>query len=51
MGWACITHRAKRNACRIFVRKPKGKKSLGRTDKWDNDIKIDPRGIVWGSMD
>jgi hypothetical protein len=32
MGRACITHRAKWNACRILVRKPEGKKSLGRTN-------------------
>jgi hypothetical protein len=41
---------AKRNAYRIFVGKPEGKRSLRRPRrKWVN-IKMDPRGTVWGGM-
>jgi hypothetical protein len=30
MGRACSTNEEKRNACRILVGKPEGKRSLGR---------------------
>jgi hypothetical protein len=36
--------REKRNAYRILVGKPEGKRPLGRPRRrWDDDIKIDPR--------
>jgi hypothetical protein len=39
----------KRNACRIMVGKPEGKRSLGRPrHRWDN-IKIDLRERGWDS--
>jgi hypothetical protein len=37
----------KRNACKIFLRKPEGKRPLGRPiGRWVDNIKIDPREIV-----
>jgi hypothetical protein len=42
----------KRNACRILVRKPEGKRRLGRPRRrWEDNIKMDLREIVWGGMD
>jgi hypothetical protein len=46
MGRACITNGEKINAYRILVRKPEGKRSLGRPKRrWVDDIKIDLREI------
>jgi hypothetical protein len=42
----------KRNAYRILVRKPEGKRPLGRPRRrWVDDIRIDLREIGWGGMD
>jgi hypothetical protein len=42
----------KRNAYRILVGKPEGKRPLGRPrHKWEYNIKMDLRGIGWGGMD
>jgi hypothetical protein len=42
----------KRNAYRILVGKPEGKKPLGRPrSRWVDNIKIDLREIGCGSMD
>jgi hypothetical protein len=42
----------KRNACRILVGKPEGRRSLGRHRcRWEDNIKMDLREIGWGSMD
>jgi hypothetical protein len=42
----------KRNACRNLVGKPEGKRPLGRHNSgWEDNIKIDLRGIGWGGMD
>jgi hypothetical protein len=42
----------KRNACRILVENPEGKRSLrGPRLRWMDDIKIDLREIGWGAMD
>jgi hypothetical protein len=42
----------KRNACRISVRKPEGKKPLGRLRRrWEDNIRMDLREIGWGGMD
>jgi hypothetical protein len=42
----------KRNAYRILVGKPEGKKPLGRPRRrWVNNIKIDLREIGWGVVD
>jgi hypothetical protein len=42
----------KRNTCRILVRKPEGKRPLGRPrHTWINNIKMYLREIGWGGMD
>jgi hypothetical protein len=42
----------KKNACRILVGKPEGKRPLGRpTCRWVNNNKIDLREIEWDGMD
>jgi hypothetical protein len=52
MGGACSTQGEKRNACRILVGKPEGKRPLGRPRRrWEDDIKLDLRVIGWGGMD
>jgi hypothetical protein len=41
---------AKRNACRVLVGKPEGKRALGRPrHRWVDNIKIDVTqdGVVW----
>jgi hypothetical protein len=44
--------RAKRNAYRILMEKPEGKRQLGRRRlRWLDNIKIDLREIGWGGMD
>jgi hypothetical protein len=51
MGRACCTNRTKRNACGIFVGKPKEKRPLGRPRyRWVDNIKMDLREIEWGGM-
>jgi hypothetical protein len=43
---------AKRNAYRIFVRKPDGKRPVGRPrHRWVHNIKMDLREIGLGAMD
>jgi hypothetical protein len=52
MGRACRMNGEKRNACRILVGKPEGKRPLGRPrHRWVDNIKMDLREIRWGSMD
>jgi hypothetical protein len=42
----------KRNACRILVGKPEGKRPLGRPRRrWVNNIKLDLREIGWYGVD
>jgi hypothetical protein len=42
----------KRNACRISVGEPEGKKPLGRPRRrWENNIKMELRELGWGGMD
>jgi hypothetical protein len=42
----------KRNACRILVGKPEGKRPLGRGRRsWVDNIKIDLRDMVLNGMD
>jgi hypothetical protein len=42
----------KRNAYRILVGKPEGKRPLGRPrHRWVNNIKMDLREIEWDGMD
>jgi hypothetical protein len=52
MGRACSTHGAKRNAFKILVGKPEGKRPLGRhRRRWEANIRMDLREIEWGDMD
>jgi hypothetical protein len=54
MRWAghVIRMGEKRNAYRIFVGKPEGKKPLGKQRRrWADNIKIDHREIGWDGMD
>jgi hypothetical protein len=52
MGRACSTIGEKRDAYRILVAKPEGKRPLGRPRRRSVDnIKMDHRKIVWGGMD
>jgi hypothetical protein len=46
------TNGEKRNAYRIFVVKPEGKRALGRPRRrWEDNIVMDLREIGWGGMD
>jgi transcription termination factor 2 len=54
MRWAGHVARMgeKRNAYRIFMGKPEGKRPLGRPRRrWADNIKIDLREIVWDGVD
>jgi hypothetical protein len=54
MRWAGYVARIreKRNACRVLVGKPEGKRQLGRSRRrWVDNIKMDLREIGWGGMD
>jgi hypothetical protein len=49
---ASSTNGERRNACRIFVGKPEGKKTLGRPRRrWPDNVKIGLREIGWSGMD
>jgi hypothetical protein len=51
MSKACSTNGEKRNAYRIFLCKPQGKRLLGTPRrKWVNNIKRDLRAIGWGGV-
>jgi hypothetical protein len=48
---ACMTNEEKTNSSRLLVRKPKGKRLLGRRNRRLVDtIKIDFREIEWGGI-
>jgi hypothetical protein len=54
MGGACSTNGEKRNAYRILVGKPEGKRPLGRPRRrWEDNIKIDLGEITmrWYGLD
>jgi hypothetical protein len=52
MSRACITIGTKRNASRILVRNPGGKRPLRRPRRrWVDNIKIDLREIGWDVVD
>jgi hypothetical protein len=52
MGRVCSTNGEKRNEYTILVGKPEGKRPLGRPRRrWENNIKMDIREIVWYGMD
>jgi hypothetical protein len=42
----------KRNACRLLVGKPKGKRPLGRKRRnWMDNIRMDLGEVGWGDVD
>jgi hypothetical protein len=52
MDRACSTNGEKRNACRVWVGKPEGKRPLGRARRrWMDSNKIDLREIGWDCFD
>jgi hypothetical protein len=52
MGRACSTNGEKRNAYRMLVGKPEGKRPLGRQiRRWVDNIKMGLRKIGWDGMD
>jgi hypothetical protein len=52
MGRECSMNGEKRNAYRILVGKPEGKRPLGRLIyKWVDNVKMDLRDTVWDGMD
>jgi hypothetical protein len=52
MDGACSMYRERRGVYRVLVRKPEGKRPLGRPRRrWDNDIKMDIREMGCGGMD
>jgi hypothetical protein len=52
MGGACSTYGERRGIYRNLVRRPKGKRSLGRHRcSWDDNINNDHQNVGWGSID
>jgi hypothetical protein len=52
MGRACSTNVEQRNAYRILVGNPEGKRPLRRPrPRWVDNIKMDLREIGWDGMD
>jgi hypothetical protein len=52
MGGACSTNVEKRDAYRLLVGKPKGKRPLGRPiRRWVDYITMDLSEIGWGGVD
>jgi hypothetical protein len=48
MGWTCSTNVEKRNAYRILVGKPEGKRPTGRPRRrWVDNMKMDIGEIEW----
>jgi hypothetical protein len=52
MGWPCSTNGEKRNAYRLLVGKPEGKRPLGRPGRrWVDNIGKDLGEVGWGDVD
>jgi hypothetical protein len=54
MGGSCSTNGEKRNAYRLLVGKPEGKRPLGRprrTSRWVDNIRMDLGEVGWGDVD
>jgi hypothetical protein len=52
MGGPCSTNGEKRNAYRLLVGKPEGKRPLGRTRRrWMVNIGMDLVEVGWGDVD
>jgi hypothetical protein len=49
MGGACSMYGEKRGAYRVLMRKPEGRRPLGRSRRtWEDNIKMDLREVGWG---
>jgi hypothetical protein len=51
MGGPCSKNGEKRNAYRLLVGKPEGKKPLGRPSRWVDNIRMDLGAVGWGDVD
>jgi len=52
MGGTCSTYGEARGVYRVLVRKPEGKRSLGRPRcRWEDNIKMDFQELGCGVMD
>jgi hypothetical protein len=52
MGRPCSTNGEKSNAYRLLVRKPDGKRPLGRhRRRWVDKIRMDLGEVGWGDVD
>jgi hypothetical protein len=52
MGGPCSTNGEKRNAYRLLVGKPEGKRALGRPRRrWVDIIRMDLGEVGWGDVD
>jgi hypothetical protein len=52
MGGSCSTNGEKRNAYRLLVEKPEGKRPLGRPRRrWVDNIRMDFGKVGWGDVD
>jgi hypothetical protein len=52
MGVPCSTNGEKRNAYRLLVGKPEGKRPLERPRRmWVDSIRMDLRAVGWGDVD
>jgi hypothetical protein len=52
MGGPSSTNGEKRNAFRLLVGKPEGKRPLGRPRRrWVDNIRMDLREVRWGDVD
>jgi hypothetical protein len=52
MGGTCSTNEEKRNAYRLLVGKPEGRRPLGSTRrKWLDNIRMDLVEVGWGDVD
>jgi hypothetical protein len=52
MGGACSTNGWNRNAYRLFVEKPEGRRPLGRLrHRWSDNISMDLVEVEWGDVE
>jgi hypothetical protein len=52
IGGLCSTNVEKRNACRLLVGKPEGKRPLGRRRRrWVDNIRMDLGEVGWDDVD
>jgi len=52
MGWGCSAYGERRGVCRLLVRKPEGKRPLGRQRRgWEYNIKMDLQEVGCGGVD